>query len=49
MRFGLIELDPETQARRPRPSAQLYSRLIQEMNGHEQTAKHSAQATASVE
>ncbi len=49
LRFGLIELDPETQARRPRPSAQLYSRLIQEMNGHEQPAKHSAQATASVE
>lgn len=49
LRFGLIELDPETQARRPRPSAQLYSRLIQEMNGHEQPAKHSAEATASVE
>lgn len=28
LRFGLIELDPKTQARKLRPSAQLYSRLI---------------------
>ena len=28
LRFGLIELDPNTQARTPRPSAQLYSQLI---------------------
>ncbi len=26
-RFGLIEMDPETQERRPRPSAQLYSEI----------------------
>ncbi len=26
-RFGLIEVDPETQARRPRPSAQLYAKI----------------------
>ena len=25
LRFGLIELDPETQARTPRPSADLYA------------------------
>ena len=29
LRFGLIELDPNTQARRLRPSAQVYSELIQ--------------------
>jgi beta-glucosidase len=29
LRFGLIELDPRTQARKPRPSAQVYSELIQ--------------------
>jgi beta-glucosidase len=29
LRFGLIELDPKTQARKLRPSAQLYSQLIQ--------------------
>lgn len=28
-RFGLIELDPETQTRRPRPSAQLYREICQ--------------------
>jgi beta-glucosidase len=28
LRFGLIELDPKTQARKMRPSAQLYSELI---------------------
>lgn len=27
MRFGLVELDPKTQARRPRPSAALYERI----------------------
>lgn len=27
LRFGLIELDPETQARRPRPSAALYGQI----------------------
>jgi beta-glucosidase len=30
LRFGLVALDPETQVRRPRRSAQLYSRIIQE-------------------
>ncbi len=30
LRFGLIELDPATQARRPRPSAALYSRIARE-------------------
>jgi beta-glucosidase len=29
LRFGLIELDPQTQVRKPRPSAQLYAELIQ--------------------
>jgi beta-glucosidase len=29
LRFGLIELDPRTQARTPRRSAQLYADLIQ--------------------
>lgn len=28
LRFGLVELDPNTQARKPRHSAQLYSQLI---------------------
>lgn len=28
LRFGLIELDPQTQARKPRPSAQLYAEII---------------------
>jgi beta-glucosidase len=28
LRFGLIELDPETQARTPRPSAQIYADII---------------------
>jgi beta-glucosidase len=30
MRFGLIEVDFQTQERRPRPSAALYSRLIRQ-------------------
>jgi beta-glucosidase len=30
LRFGLIELDPQTQARTPRPSAELYARIIRE-------------------
>jgi beta-glucosidase len=30
LRFGLFELDPATQKRTPRPSAQLYARLIKE-------------------
>jgi hypothetical protein len=29
MPFGLIELDPETQARAPRPSADLYATIAQ--------------------
>ncbi len=28
LRFGLIELDPKTQARKPRPSAELYAEII---------------------
>jgi beta-glucosidase len=28
LRFGLIELDPQTQARKPRPSAELYADII---------------------
>ena len=28
LRFGLIELDPKTQARRPRPSAKVYEEII---------------------
>jgi beta-glucosidase len=35
LRFGLIELDPRTQARKPRPSALLYSEIIRNSrNGH---------------
>ena len=30
LRFGLIELDPATQVRRPRPSAALYSHIARE-------------------
>lgn len=30
LRFGLIELDPETQERRPRPSAEVYAEIIRE-------------------
>ncbi len=30
LRFGLYELDPATQIRKPRPSAQVYARLIRE-------------------
>lgn len=30
LRFGLIELDPQTQTRKPRPSAQLYAQIIRE-------------------
>jgi beta-glucosidase len=30
LRFGLYELDPATQARKPRPSAEVYKRLIQD-------------------
>ena len=34
LRFGLVELDPATQQRRPRPSAQIYSEIIkQSRNG----------------
>jgi beta-glucosidase len=33
LRFGLFELDPVTQMRKPRPSAQVYARLIQESMG----------------
>lgn len=36
LRFGLIELDPQTQARRPRPSAKLYEEIIRNSgNGHQ--------------
>jgi beta-glucosidase len=35
LRFGLVELDPVTQGRKPRPSARLYSDIIrQSRNGH---------------
>jgi beta-glucosidase len=30
LRFGLYELDPATQTRKPRPSAELYARIIRE-------------------
>ncbi len=30
MRFGLVELDPATQARHPRPSAAFYAEIIKE-------------------
>jgi beta-glucosidase len=51
LRFGLIELDPQTQQRKLRPSAQIYSELIKRYssNGHnhsteayEDTSLHSA-------
>ena len=39
LRFGLIELDPETQARRPRPSAEVYAEIIRSSrNGSSQAA-----------
>ncbi len=39
LRFGLIELDPETQARRPRPSAEVYAEIIRSSrNGTSQAA-----------
>jgi len=35
LRFGLFELDPKTQARKVRPSAQIYAQIIEESrNGH---------------
>jgi beta-glucosidase len=35
LRFGLIELDPATQERKPRPSAQVYAEIIRKSrNGH---------------
>jgi beta-glucosidase len=35
LRFGLIELDPKTQARSLRPSAKLYEEIIRKnRNGH---------------
>lgn len=35
LRFGLVEIDPKTQVRKPRPSAQIYSELIRSCrNGH---------------
>ena len=33
LRFGLFELDPATQIRKPRPSAQVYERMIKYSNG----------------
>jgi beta-glucosidase len=40
LRFGLIEVDPKTQNRSPRPSARLYSEIIrQSRNGHEKQDK----------
>jgi beta-glucosidase len=42
LRFGLIEVDPKTQNRSPRPSAQVYSEIIrQSRNGYETQAKGS--------
>jgi beta-glucosidase len=38
LRFGLFELDPATQVRKPRPSAQLYARLIRESLGRGKAA-----------
>jgi beta-glucosidase len=36
LRFGLFELDPKTQARKLRPSAQVYAQIIRECrNGHD--------------
>jgi beta-glucosidase len=33
LRFGLFELDPATQIRKPRPSAKVYERMIQQSSG----------------
>jgi beta-glucosidase len=39
LRFGLIELDPKTQARKPRPSAEIYAGIIRaSKNGSSQAA-----------
>ena len=38
LRFGLFDLDPVTQVRTPRPSAQVYARLIQESLRHGEAA-----------
>jgi beta-glucosidase len=44
LRFGLIELDPATQERKPRPSAKLYSDLIRRSRNGEVTLTAEAYA-----
>ena len=46
LRFGLFELDPVTQMRKPRPSAQLYARLIRESMGRGKMAEPVPSETA---
>lgn len=46
LRFGLIELDPKTQARKPRPSARLYAELIKRHSRNGDGINRSAAAHA---
>jgi beta-glucosidase len=46
LRFGMIELDPQTQARKPRPSAELYARIIRESRNGFGSGEAAAGATA---
>jgi beta-glucosidase len=47
LRFGIIEIDPHTQARKPRPSADLYAQIIRESrNGFHATGESAAAAKA---
>ncbi|MBZ5505494.1 MAG: family 1 glycosylhydrolase [Acidobacteriia bacterium] len=47
LRFGLFELDPVAQTRTPRPSAQLYARVIRESMGYGAMAEPFTTADAS--
>jgi hypothetical protein len=46
LRFGLYELDPATQMRKPRPSAQVYKRLITEIRRNDLGAESFNSGTA---
>ena len=46
LRFGLFDLDPATQRRTPRPSAELYARLIRESMTHGAASAAFASETA---
>src|SRR5215467_14070334 len=49
LRFGLIELDPKTQERKPRPSAQVYAELIRKSRNGGSSTQHSAIGTQSAD